>query len=388
MSEKNITCPSKKQRCGGCSLLDLPYSAQLEKKKAQAEFYLGEFGKVEGIFGMEDAFHYRNKAISTFATGPRGTLINGIYEARSHRVIKAEDCLLQDKRINEVIKAVRFAASRCKYKAYDEDTGTGLIRHTVIRRGAKSGEVSVTIVTPTKFLPNAKNFVKFIREACPDVVTVVQNINPTHTSAVLGNSEVVLYGKGFIIDKLCDMDFAISSKAFYQVNSLQTEKLYALAAEFAELTGNETVIDAYCGIGTIGLSVSNKCKSVLGIEINRDSVRNANDNAKRNNITNASFICGDAGAVMKDLARKGQSADVVFMDPPREGSTVDFMRSMVSFSPKKIVYISCNPETQARDLKYLVKQGYKVKRMCAVDMFPHTEHVESVVCLSRKTHTK
>jgi 23S rRNA (uracil1939-C5)-methyltransferase len=180
------------------------------------------------------------------------------------------------------------------------------------------------------------------------------------------------------------MDFAISSKAFYQVNSLQTEKLYSLAAEFAELTGKETVIDAYCGIGTIGLSVSNKCKSVLGIEINRDSVRNANDNAKRNNVTNASFICGDAGAVMKDLARKGQSADVVFMDPPREGSTVDFMRSMVSFSPKKIVYISCNPETQARDLKYLVKQGYKVKRISAVDMFPHTEHVESVVCLERR----
>ncbi len=371
-------------KCGGCTCIDLPYEAQLEKKKAFADNCLKEFGKTECIIGMEHPFNYRNKAISTFATGDRGVLINGIYEQASHRVVKAEDCLLQDKRINEIIKSVRFAASKCKYKAYNEDTGTGLLRHVVVRRGAKSGEVSVTVVTPSKFLPGYRDFVKLVRNACPDVVTIVQNINPTSTSAVLGNTENILFGKGYITDELCGKRFNISSRAFYQVNSVQTEKLYELAAEFAGLSGKESIIDAYCGIGTIGISVSDKCKSVLGIELNADAVKNAKENAKQNNCANVSFLCGDAGKVMSQLASEGKKADVVFMDPPREGSTVEFMKSVISFSPRKIVYISCNPQTQARDLKFFAKHGYNVERMVAVDMFPHTEHVETVVLLSRE----
>ncbi len=376
-------CSARKQKCGGCSCLDLPYAAQLEKKQKLAEFYIGKHGKLERIIGMENPYNYRNKAIATFATGPRGTLTYGIYEARTHRVIAADNCLLQDMRINEVLQEVRKAASKCHYKAYDEDRGTGLLRHVVVRRGFKSGQISVTVVTPTKLMPGYRDFVKHLRAACPDVVTIVQNINPTETSAVLGNTENVLYGKGFIIDELCGKKFAISSRAFYQVNSLQTEKLYQKALDFAVLNGNERVIDAYCGIGTIALAASPFCKSVLGIELNKDSVRNARENALHNNVSNVTFKCGDAGAVMTEMAELGEKADVVFMDPPREGSTAAFIKAVGRFAPKKVVYISCNPETQARDLAMFQKQGYKALRLGAVDMFPHTEHVETVVLLGR-----
>ena len=270
-----------------------------------------------------------------------------------------------------------------KIKTYDEDTGYGLFRHVLIRRGFKSGEIMVVLVLGSPILPSSNNFVKALRKEHPEITTVVLNINDRKTSMILGEREKVLYGKGFIRDELCGCTFRISPKSFYQVNPVQTEILYQKAIEFAHLTGKESVIDAYCGIGTIGLIASGHAKEVVGVELNKDAVKDAILNAKENQIRNVRFFQGDAGEFMEAMAAEGNSMDVLFMDPPRAGSDEKFMASAVKMGPEKIVYISCNPETLARDLKYLTKKGYQVKKIQPVEMFAFTEHVETVVLLSR-----
>nr|MCR5484287.1 23S rRNA (uracil(1939)-C(5))-methyltransferase RlmD [Clostridiales bacterium] len=270
-----------------------------------------------------------------------------------------------------------------KITAYNEDRDFGILRHVLVKRGFKSGQIMVVLVTAVPVLPSSRNFIKALIQKHPDITTVIQNVNPYDTNLVLGPNEKALYGKGYIEDTLCGSVFRISAKSFYQINPVQTEVLYNKAMEFAALTGNETVIDAYCGIGTIGIIAAKNAKNVIGVELNRDAVRDAAANAARNDIKNIKFYAGDAGEFMDGMADEKMKADVVFMDPPRAGSSVKFMRSAVKLSPKTIVYISCNAETQARDLAFFTANGYKVKKIQPVDMFPHTHHVETVVLLSR-----
>lgn len=376
-------CQHFKKGCGGCPLLPIPYSEQLEKKQKSVVSLLGQFGTVRPIIGMSNPWRYRNKAISTFKPNTGKTLQSGIYAQGSHRVISVEECLLHNPALDEAIEAVRKAASACRYQPFDEDRRTGLLRHVLVRHSLGTNEILVCLVTSQPALPGAKNFVSTLRRLCPNVATVVQNINPRYSSAVLGNAEKILYGKGYITDCLCNVSFRISAASFYQINPTQTEKLYQVAIEAAGLDGTQTVLDAYCGVGTIGLACAAHAKQVLGIELNRSAVNCAVQNAKFNQIHNAKFICADASSVIQDMAKQCSQVDVVFLDPPRAGSTPEFLQAVCQLSPKKVVYVSCNPETQQRDLTFLTKRGWKAEFIQPVDLFPHTEHVECVVLMSK-----
>lgn len=269
-----------------------------------------------------------------------------------------------------------------RIQPYDERSG-GTLRHVLVKRGFKTNQIMVVLVTSGPIFPAKNNFVKALRKEHPDITTIVHNINPYQTSLVLGERENVLYGTGKIEDELCGLTFRISPRSFYQINPVQTEVLYNTAMEYAGMTGSEKVIDAYCGIGTIGLVASKRAGEVIGVELNRDAVHDAIANAKRNGIKNVRFFCDDAGEFMLGMAQDGEKADIVFMDPPRAGSDECFLSSLVTLAPKKVVYISCNPETQQRDLRFLTKRGYKVEKIQPVDMFPHTNHVETVVLITR-----
>ena len=376
-------CPVEK-RCGGCQYLDMSYEKQLKMKQTQVRKLLEPYGKTYEITGMEHPYHYRNKVHAVFDRQKNGTIISGVYEEGTHRVVPVTDCKIEDEKADAIINDIRGLLKSFKIKTYDEDTGYGLLRHVLIRRGFKTGQIMVVLVLGSPILPSKNNFVKAIRKLHPEISTVIINVNDKKTSMVLGDKETVIYGKGYIEDELCGCTFRISSKSFYQVNPVQTEKLYEKAIALAGLTGKERVIDAYCGIGTIGMVAAKHAKEVIGVELNPDAVRDAVKNAKRNQIPHIRFYQDDAGAFMDKMAAKKESADVVLMDPPRSGSTEQFMRSMISMKPKKIVYVSCNPETLARDLKYLTKHGYEMKGAYPYDMFPHTVHCETVCLLSRK----
>ncbi|MFR2123614.1 MAG: 23S rRNA (uracil(1939)-C(5))-methyltransferase RlmD [Faecalibacterium sp.] len=284
--------------------------------------------------------------------------------------------------MNKTLAAVLDAARACRWAAYDEDRGTGLLRHTVLRSSC-SGKVLVTLVTPGPDLPGSKNFCTALRKQAPWVVSIVQNINPTRSSAVLGSREKTLYGPGFVLDTLCDTQFAISSRSFYQVNRTQTEVLYKKALELAKLTGRETVIDAYCGIGTIGLCAAPLAKQVIGVERNPAAVKDAAANARRNKIANARFVCADATEWMAAAAGEGLHPDVVFLDPPRAGSTPECIAAVNKMKPRRVVYVSCDPETLARDVAAFTRLGWRAAKFCPVDLFPQTKHVETVVLLSK-----
>ena len=383
-----MDCKLRAKNCGGCPMLGMDYAAQLKQKEDAVKKLLGKFGPVNAIRGAENPYHYRNKVISTFTTGWGGKLTSGIYAANSHKVLPVESCLLQDEVLDKTMLAVRAAANACHYQPYDEDKGTGLLRHCLLRRGVVTGQVMVVLVTAQPVLPGAKNFVKALlaeaKKQDVTITTVVQNVNPRKTSVVLGDMEKVLYGKGFILDELCGKTYALSPRSFYQINHAQTEVLYGLAVEAAHLTGKEVVLDAYCGIGTIGLTAADHAKQVVGVEVNRDAVHDAIGNAKHNGVKNARFFAADATKWISEAAAAGERADVIFMDPPREGSTPQFIDSVARMAPKRVAYVSCNPVTLARDLELLTKKGYKVESSTPVDMFPHSEHVETVVLLSHK----
>lgn len=364
-----MDCKLRAKNCGGCPLLGLDYAEQLKQKEEKVRALVGKYGPVHPIRGMEQPYHYRNKVISTFAPGFGGKLTSGIYAANSHKVLPVESCLLQDEVLDKTMQAVRAAANACRYQPYDEDKGTGLVRHCLLRRGVATGQVMVVLVTAQRGAT---------------VTTVVQNVNSRKTSVVLGEAEKVLYGKGFILDTLCGKTYAISPRSFYQVNPAQTAVLYGLAVEAAKLTGKEVVLDAYCGIGTIGLTAADHAKQVVGVELNRDAVQDAIGNARHNGVKNARFFAADATRWIGEAAAAGEKADVIFMDPPREGSTPEFLASVARMAPKRVVYVSCNPVTLARDLATLTKLGYKAEGFTPVDMFPHTEHVEAIVSLRRE----
>ena len=376
------TCVNYEKKCGGCPLLALPYREQLAKKQARLQELLGGFAPVKAVQGMAEPLHYRNKAIASFAT-QRGKLVCGLYAEGTHRVLPGADCLLQEEILNKTLAAVLDAARACRWTAYDEDRGTGLLRHTVLRSSC-SGKVLVTLVTPGPDLPGSKNFCTALRKKAPWVVSIVQNINPTRSSAVLGSREKTLYGPGFVLDTLCGTQFAISSRSFYQVNRTQTEVLYKKALELAKLTGRETVIDAYCGIGTIGLCAAPLAKQVIGVERNPAAVKDAAANTRRNKIANARFVCADATEWMAAAAGEGLHPDVVFLDPPRAGSTPECIAAVNKMKPRRVVYVSCDPETLARDVAAFTRLGWRAAKFCPVDLFPQTKHVETVVLLSHK----
>ena len=381
--QKKSLCPVT-GKCGGCQYVDMPYKAQLKRKQKQAEMLLKEYGKVKPIIGMEEPSHYRNKVHAVFAFQKGRGIVSGIYQEKSHRVVPVENCLLEDQKAGEIIRSVRELAKSFKLKAYDEDSGYGLLRHVLVRVGHITGEIMVVLVLGSPILPSKKNFVNELCKLHPEITTILINVNNKRTSMVLGEKEQVIYGKGYIEDELCGRRFKISAKSFYQVNSVQTEALYAKAAEYAQLTGKEMVVDAYCGIGTIALAVAGQAGKVIGVELNKDAVRDAVTNAKINQIKNADFYQNDAGHFLTQMADAGEKVDVVFMDPPRSGSTEEFLDALIRICPKRIVYISCEPETLARDLKYLTrKSGYRVREITPVDMFPFTVHVETICCLSR-----
>lgn len=376
------TCVNYEKKCGGCPLLALPYREQLAKKQARLQELLGGFAPVKAVQGMAEPLHYRNKAIASFAT-QRGKLVCGLYAEGTHRVLPSADCLLQEEILNKTLAAVLDAARACRWTAYDEDRGTGLLRHTVLRSSC-GGKVLVTLVTPGPDLPGSKNFCTALRKKAPWVVSIVQNINLTRSSAVLGSREKTLYGPSFVLDTLCGTQFAISSRSFYQVNRTQTEVLYKKALELAKLTGRETVIDAYCGIGTIGLCAAPRAKQVIGVERNPAAVKDAAANARRNKIANARFVCADATEWMAAAAGEGLHPDVVFLDPPRAGSTPECIAAVNKMKPRRVVYVSCDPETLARDVAAFTRLGWRAAKFCPVDLFPQTKHVETVVLLSHK----
>jgi 23S rRNA (uracil1939-C5)-methyltransferase len=375
-------CPYAK-KCGGCEYQGVPYEEQLAKKQQYVRKLMEPYGKVAPIVGMEQPFFYRHKVHAVFGCTKRGQIVAGCYRKNSHEIVDIERCLIEDEESDAIIRDIKGLLRSFRIKAYDEDTGYGLLRHVLVRKGYHSGQIMVILVLASPILPSKNNFVKALRKNHPGISTVVINVNDRRTSMVLGNRNITVYGKGYIEDQLCGCTFRISPNSFYQVNPKQTELLYEKAIEFAALTGKEKVIDAYCGTGTIGLIASKNAGEVIGVELNKEAIRDAISNAKCNGIRNVRFYNEDAGAFMLQMADRGEKADVVIMDPPRSGSDETFLSSVVKLAPRRIVYISCGPDTLARDLKYLTKHGYRMKECTPFDCFPMTGHIEVATCLHR-----
>lgn len=379
----SMVCPYAK-KCGGCQYQGLSYEEQLAKKQKWVNGLMKRHCTVYPIQGMEEPYFYRNKVHAVLDRDRKNQVISGVYKEGTHIVVPIDRCLIEDQKADEIIGTIKELMKSFKMKVYDEDTQYGLMRHILVKRGFATGEVMVVLVTASPVFPSKNNFVKALRQKHPEITTVIQNINGRGTSMVLGDKEHVLYGKGYIEDVLCGCTFRISSKSFYQINPIQTEHLYEKAMELAGLSGKEKVIDAYCGIGTIGLIASKKAKEVIGVELNKDAVKDAIFNCKRNEIKNAKFYCEDASKFMVKMVENGQKADVVFLDPPRSGSTEVFIDSLAMMAPKKVVYISCHPETLERDIRYFKKKGYMPKGCYPFDLFPWTGHVENVVVLTKE----
>ena len=376
-------CPYAK-KCGGCQYQGIPYPAQLKKKHNQVQSLLKRFGTVKPVIGMKDPYFYRNKVHAVFDRDRKGNIISGIYEQNSHRVVPIDQCLIEDEKSQEIIRTIRGMLKSFKIKTYDEDTGYGLLRHVLVRRGFTSNEVMVVLVVASPIFPSKNNFVKALRKVHPEISTVVLNINDKNTSMVLGEREIILYGKGFIRDTICGKSFRISAKSFYQVNPVQTEKLYGTALEFADLSGGETVWDLYCGIGTISSFLAKKAGKVYGVEIIPQAIEDARENARRNGIENVEFFVGKAEEVLPEqYERNHVHADVIVVDPPRKGCDPVCLETILKMAPERVVYVSCDSATLARDVKFLEENGYRAMRVRPVDMFPMGGHCECVVKLER-----
>lgn len=375
-------CPYSK-KCGGCQLQNLPYPEQLRFKQVKLIKLLGRFCHVDEIIGMAEPYNYRNKVQTCYAMR-QGKLLAGIYQSSTGKITPVENCMIEDETASRITSTIAKLLVSFKIKPYDPERGTGFLRHTLIRRGFATGQIMVVLVTRSGEFKSCRSFVNALVERHPEITTVVRNVNDGRIRLSLGKKNEILHGEGFIEDWLCGLTFRISPAAFYQVNPIQTEVLYGKAKEFAGLTGTETVLDAYSGTGTIGMIMAANAKNVISVELNPDAVKDAKANAENNGIKNIDIYCADAGRFMVELANEGRQIDVVITDPPRAGCSMDFLRSLVKLSPKRVVYVSCNPETLARDLGYLTRHGYKANAVQGVDMFPFTEHVECVVRLSRE----
>lgn len=372
------------EQCGGCQLQHLTNESQNQLKQETAEKYLASFGKVEKILTMDHPYAYRNKIQYSFGYGKKKEIIAGMYAENSHTIIDIDNCLIQDPVADQIIRTIKKIMKKYKMQPYEEDRETGFLRHVLIRTGFATKEVMVVLVTAHPIFTGKRNFVRLLVKEHPEISTIVLNINNKDTSMILGEKETTIYGKGYIEDVLCGMRFRISPKSFYQINPKQTEVLYDTALSMAGFQGDERILDAYSGIGTISLIAARQVREVIGVEVNPDGVRDAIKNAQVNQVDNVYFYQADAGDFMTHLTKNHETIDAVIMDPPRSGSDEAFLTALSSLKPEKIIYISCNPETQARDLEYLVKNGYRVRKIQPVDMFPQTNHVETVVRLQRQ----
>lgn len=374
------------QKCGSCHYLHMTYEAQLKLKKEMIEKLCAQEKltiKVHDVVGMQEPYAYRNKIIVGFSQDKQRNITAGFYEEFTHRIIPFKHCLLHDETCDSIIQSIVKLMKKYRMEPYDEDRKKGFLRHVLIRKAALTNEIMVVVVVGAKVFPGAKNFVSSLIKDHPQITTVIQNVNMRKTSVVLGDEERTLYGPGYIIDELCGLRFRISSKSFYQINHDQCEVLYKKAIDLLQPKGTETLIDAYCGIGTIGMYASKFVKEVIGVEINADAIKDAQNNAKYNQVKNIRFYCDDASKFMVQLAQKKTKIHAVIMDPPRNGSTEVFMDAIQKLQPENVVYVSCDPNTQIRDLKYFKKIGYVAQDMYLYDMFPNTYHVESVVKLRK-----
>lgn len=382
VTEANKSCPYV-TKCGACHIGERTYEEELAQKKRQIENAVKKYCPVRDMTGMYYPYHYRNKVHAVFGR-IKDEVVAGMYEEGTHNIIPIKDCLIEDAQASAIIRTVAGLIKSFKIWVYNEDTGRGLMRHILIRKGMSTKQIMVVLVTAGAEFPHKNNFVAKLRELHPEITTIVQNINDQNTTMVLGEKNKTLYGTGYIEDVLCGLRFRISPSSFYQINSAQAQVLYKKAVQEAALTGEETVIDAYCGIGTIGMAMAAKARRVIGIELNSDAVKDARANAKRNKINNIQFVAADATEYMTRMSENGECADVVILDPPRSGSTQEFVKAVAAIAPKKVVYISCNPETLGRDLEWFRKAGYKAVKAEGIDMFAFTNHVESIVLLQRR----
>lgn len=376
--------------CGGCSLLKLKPSMQADKKKKDVEELVEKAHlkvRVGDVHMAKNDTHYRNKVIVGFAKD-KGKVYSGLYAPHSHRVVKTENCIMQPKLVNEIINKITELVGSMKLELYNERTGTGLLRHVLIRWGHKTDEVMVVFVTSQKIFPSRKNMVRVLTSEFPQIKTIVQNINPRKTSIVLQDEAIVLYGDGMIHDELCGLDIAFSHNSFYQIHSEQCEVLYGLAKKMLDLKETDTVLDTYCGVGTIGLTMTDSCKKVMGVEVNPDAIENAKYNAKQNKIKNIEFVAMDSTEFMRQARKYHNHYDAIILDPPRAGTTKDFIECATALNPRKILYISCDPRTQVRDLNQFRKQGYVTNKLELVDLFPYTDHIETVCLLTREKSVK
>ena len=377
-----MKCPYAK-KCFGCQLQNLSYPEQLSFKQVKLIKLLGRFCHVDEIIGMDEPYHYRNK-VQTAYTMRRGKIIGGVYQSSTGKITEVDSCMIENEAASRITSIIAKLLASFKIKPYDPESGAGFFRHVLVRRGFATGQIMVVLVTRSGEFKSCRSFVNALLQRHPEITTVVRNINDGRIRLSLGKRNETLHGEGYIEDRLLGLTFRISPNAFYQVNPVQTEVLYSKAKEFAGLTGEETVIDAYSGTGTIGMIMADRAKKVIAVESNEHAVKDAKANAKNNGVKNIEFHCADAGEFMVELARQMQKIDVVITDPPRAGCSRDFLHSVVTLAPKRIVYVSCNPETLARDLAYLTKNGYKANAVQGVDMFPFTEHCECVVRLERQ----
>ena len=370
-------------RCGGCTYRHIRYEEELRLKKQRVQDNLSRIGgsdvTVEEILGARDTLRYRNKA--QYPVSKDGAV--GFYRARTHEVIECEHCLLVKPEAAAAAEALREYMQSCRVAGYDEKTGRGLVRHLYVRSNA-AGESLVCVLVNGDKLPKEDRLVTLLRDACPKCTGIVLGTNTKKGNVILGDRYRTLWGSDRLEDTLCGKTFRLSVPSFYQVNRVQAERLYAKAIEFAGLTGQETVLDLYCGAGTITLALSDHAKKVLGAEIVPEAIDDARENAARNGVKNAEFFCGDASDVAKKLARENLRPDVITVDPPRKGLAADVVESIAEMQPQRVVYVSCDSATMARDVKHLADLGYTAQRACAVDMFPRADHVETVVLLSHK----
>ena len=406
MGYKTPTC-SIARSCGGCEWLSVPYPIQLKRKQAQVEELLAPLASInnvtiEPIRGMDEPLAYRHKAATPFAPGKGRTVRSGFYASGTHKIIASKECLVEDGRARAILNDVAYLAGQFNIHAYQEDRGKGALRHGVVRCGYATDDVMLVLVVNGQHLPHEQEFIAALRKAHPELTSIFLNVNQKRTNAILGRETRLLWGSTSMSDKLLDCTFEIGPTSFYQTNPQQTEVLYQLAIDGAlagskladsEQTGdaqasNLRVLDAYCGTGTIGLCLAHAAEA-QGINLSLTSVDQVENNIQmarrnaRNNKLEAEFICDDATRYMQALAKDGQNFDVIILDPPRAGSTPTFLKATAQLAQKKIVYVSCNVVTQARDLKVLLDSGFAIERVTPVDMFPHTKHVESVVVLSR-----
>lgn len=384
---EDIDC-STYRRCGGCNLRHLNYEKTLELKKNTVQNLvnknLKEKVEVKDTIGMENPFNYRNKAQYPVGIDKDGNPIIGVFANRTHEVIEIKECMIQNKESEKIAKYICEFAKQNNISVYDEETRKGLLRHIVIKVGIKTNEIMCILVLNGKEINNEENLVKELLNRFPNIKTIVKNINMQNTNVILGKENINIYGNGYIFDKLGDYTFKISPLSFYQINPMQTEKLYNLALEKAELTGNEILFDLYCGIGTIGIFMAKKAKEVYGIEIVNEAIEDAKENCRINNITNAKYYAGDTEKLLTDLIEnKNIIPDIVVVDPPRKGLDKTTIENIKKINAKKVIYISCNPATLIRDISYL-EDKYKVKEIQPVDMFPFSHHVENISVLNFK----